>query len=96
MEVFIFARLHALPGQRGAVQQAMLDVAGPTRAEPGCLSYGAFQSLRDGDEFYIHSRWQDMAAFECHALLPHTLRFVAAVEPLLDHPFAATVAQQLW
>ena len=37
-----------------------------------------------------------MAAFERHALLPHTLRFVAAVEPLLDHPFAATVAQPLW
>jgi quinol monooxygenase YgiN len=96
MEVFVFARLHARPGQRSAVQQAMFEVQGPTRAEPGCLIYGAFQSLRDADEFYIHSRWQDMAAFERHALLSHTLRFVAAVEPLLDHPFAATLAQQLW
>ncbi len=96
MAVFVFARLHARPEQRNAVQQAMFEVQAPTRAEPGCLSYGAYQSLRDGDEFYIHSRWQDMAAFERHALLPHTLRFVAAVEPLLDHPFAATVAEQLW
>jgi quinol monooxygenase YgiN len=94
--VFVFARLHARPGQRSDIRQAMFEVQGPTRAEPGCLSYGAFQSLRDADEFYIHSRWQDTAAFERHALLPHTLRFVAAVEPLLDHPFAATVAQQLW
>jgi serine/threonine-protein kinase len=41
-------------------------------------------------------RYQDMAAFERHALLAHTLRFVAAVEPLLDHPFKATVARRLW
>ena len=96
VEVFVFARLHARPEQRNAVQQAMFEVQGPTRAEPGCLSYGAYQSLRDADEFYIHSRWQDMAAFEQHALLAHTLRFVAALEPLLDHAFAATVAEQLW
>jgi quinol monooxygenase YgiN len=96
MEVFIFARLRARPGVRSELQQAMFEVQGPTRAEPGCLSYGAFQSLRDGDEFYIHSRWRDRAAFDRHALLPHTVRFIAALEPLLDHPFAATLAQQLW
>jgi quinol monooxygenase YgiN len=81
MEVFIFARLRARPGVRSELQQAMFEVQGPTRAEPGCLSYGAFQSLR---------------AFDRHALLPHTVRFIAALEPLLDHPFAATLAQQLW
>jgi quinol monooxygenase YgiN len=60
------------------------------------LAYGAFQSVRDPDEFYIHSRWQDTAAFELHAELPHTLRFVQTVEPLLDHPFKATLSEQLW
>lgn len=96
MEVFVFARLHALPGKHGEVRQAMFDVQGPTREEPGCLSYGAFQSVRDPDEFYIHSRWQDMAAFDRHAQLPHTVRFVEAVGPLLDHPFKATLAERLW
>ena len=33
----------------------MFQVHGPTRQEPGCLSYGAFQSVRDPDEFYIHA-----------------------------------------
>ena len=96
MEVFVFARLHALPGKQGEVRQAMFDVQGPTREEPGCLSYGAFQSVRNPDEFYIHSRWQDMAAFDRHAQLPHTIRFVEAVGPLLDHPFKATLAERLW
>ena len=95
-QIFVFARLHARPGKRSEVQQAMFEVQGPTRQEPGCLSYGAFHSVRDPDEYYIHTRWRDMAAFERHAELPHTVRFVVSVEPLLDHSFNVTLAEQLW
>ena len=96
MNVFVFARLHARPGQREAVRRAMFEVQGPTREEPGCLTYGGFLSIRDPDEFYIHTRWQDRAAFERHAGLLHTVRFIETVEPLLDHPFKVTLAEQLW
>ena len=96
MEIFVFARLHARPGKRREVHQAIFDVQAPTRAEPGCRSYGAFQSVRDADEFYIHSCWQDMAAFDHHAELAHTKRFVETVEPLLDDPFKVTLAERLW
>ena len=96
MEVFIFARLHARPGKQREVLQAMFEIQEPTRKEPGCLSYGAFRSVRDPDEFYIHSRWQDTAAFERHAELAHTVGFLEVVGPLLDHPFKATVSEQLW
>jgi quinol monooxygenase YgiN len=94
--IFVFARLHARPGKREEVRQAMFEVQGPTREEPGCLSYGGFHSIRDPDEFYVHTRWRDLAAFERHAELPHTVRFVQSVEPLLDHPFKVTLAEQLW
>jgi quinol monooxygenase YgiN len=96
MEIFVFARLHARAGRRSDVHQAMFEVQAPTRHEPGCLGYGAFQSVRDPDEFYIHSRWKDMVAFERHAELPHTVHFVEAVEPLLDHPLEVTLSEQLW
>lgn len=96
MEIFVFARLHARTGKQEDVRRAMFDVQGPTRQEPGCLAYGAFRSVRDRDEFYIHSRWKDMAAFERHAELPHTVRFVETVEPLLDHSFKATLSEQIW
>jgi len=96
MEIFVFARLHARPGKHAEVHRAMFEVQGPTRQEPGCLSYRAFRSVRDPDEFYIHTRWQDMAAFERHAELPHTVRFVESVEPLLDHPLKVTLSERLW
>jgi quinol monooxygenase YgiN len=95
MDLYLFARLHARPGQREAVWQAIREVQGPTREETGCLAYHAFQSLRDPDEFYIHSRWQDLAAFENHVGLPHTVRFAADVEALLDHPLTVSLTKQL-
>lgn len=95
MELFLFARFHARDGNREAGRRAIQDVQGPTREEPGCLDYHAFQSVRDPDEFYVHSRWRDRAAFERHASLPHTERFVARVEPLIDHPIHVTLAERL-
>lgn len=86
MELFIFARFHAHHGNEQAVAEAISDVLLPTRAEAGCLDIRAFQSTRDALLFYIHSRWTDEAAFEHHAELPHTLRFLERVEPLIDHP----------
>jgi quinol monooxygenase YgiN len=85
MEMFIFARFHARPGNESAVADALRAVIGPTREEPGCVGIHVFRSTRDPRLFYIHSRWRDDAAFETHAGLPHTVRFVATVEPLIDH-----------
>jgi quinol monooxygenase YgiN len=68
------------------VESALRDTVAPSREEPGCLSIHAFRSLRDRRLFYIHSRWKDEAAFEVHAGLPHTVRFIERVAPLIDHP----------
>ena len=65
------------------------------RDEPGCLGIHAFRSTRDPRLFYINSRWTDQAAFEVHAELPRTVRFVEIMQALIDHPFEATRAQQI-
>src|SRR5262245_14191185 len=95
MELFVFARFHARPGNESAVIEALRRVLGPTREEPGCLSIHAFRSVRDSQLFYIHSRWKDEAAFDLHAGLPHTVAFIQAVEPLIDHPLDVTRAERL-
>ena len=95
MQLFIFARFHAHPGNEGAVAEALLEVIVPTRAEAGCLSIHAFQSVRDSQLFYIHSRWKDEAAFDYHAGLPHTRRFIQRVEPLIEGPLDVTRAERI-
>jgi len=89
MEIYIFARFHALPGAEAAVEEALREVVAPTRKESGCRSIHVFRSIRDPQLFYIHSRWQDEAAFDLHVRLPHTVRFIERVESLLDQPIEA-------
>ena len=95
MELFIFGRFHARPGDERAVEEALRDVVGPSRAEAGCLSIQAFRSARDPRLFYIHSRWVDEVAFDQHAGLPHTVRFIERVQALIDHPLDVTRARLL-
>ena len=95
MPLFIFARFHARPGHEDAVAQTLRDVIAPSSEEPGCLGIHAFRSIRDPQLFYIHSRWKDEAAFECHARMPHTMRFIDRVRPLIDHPLDVTRAEEI-
>ena len=86
MEQYTFVRLDAREGEESAVEEALREVTGPTREEAGCLSFHTFRSTRDRWLFYIHSRWVDEAAFQAHAELPHTVRFLQRVDALLDQP----------
>jgi quinol monooxygenase YgiN len=90
MELFIFARFHARPGEEKGVEATLRRVLAPTRQEPGCLSIHAFRSIRDARLFYIHSRWVDQAAFDNHVEQPHTVQFVEEVQPLIDHELDTT------
>jgi quinol monooxygenase YgiN len=93
LELFIFGRFHARPGDESTVEDALRNVVGPSREEVGCLSIQAFRSARDPRLFYIHSRWVDEAAFDHHAGLPQTVRFIERVQALIDHPLDVTRAR---
>jgi quinol monooxygenase YgiN len=95
MELFIFARFHARPGQERAVEGALAAVVPPSRNEAGCLDIHAFRSIRDPRVYYIHSRWIDEAAFEAHAAQAHTIAFVERMTPLIDHAFDVTRTERL-
>ena len=86
MEQYVFVRLLARAGNEGAVEEALREVMEPSREEPGCLSFHLFRSMREPRLFYIHSKWADEAAFQKHAELPHTKRFLELVDPLLEQP----------
>ena len=87
MELTIIARFHARAGQAQAVAGAIRAVVAATGQERGCLAIAAYGATRDPDLFFIHSRWTDEAAFDLHAELPHTVKFLATVEGLIDHAF---------
>jgi len=81
-----FARFEPLPGKALEFREELLRVVEASRSEEGCVAIHAFESLREPLVFAIHSEWVDEAAFELHARLPHTVRFVEASQELLPHP----------
>jgi quinol monooxygenase YgiN len=95
MELHIIARFHARAGKEAEVEKAIREVAAPTAAEPECLGYELLRSTRDPALFFVLSRWRDEAAFEHHATLPHTVRFLERVQPLIDHPLDVTRARTM-
>jgi quinol monooxygenase YgiN len=76
-------------------REELLRVLDPTRAEIGCLTIRAFESLREPLVFAIHSEWVDEAAFELHTRLPHTVRFLEAARELLTHPVQGLRAREI-
>ena len=83
--MYIFARFHAREGKESELASTLTTVSVATRAEPDCLRHQVFRSTKEPRLFFIHSQWTNAAAFERHIGLPHTLRFVEHVEPLIDH-----------
>ena len=85
MSVHVFVRFEPRAGKDQEFREELLRVNEPSRAEAGCLAIHVFESLREPFVFAIHSEWVDEAAFERHAELPHTVRFLKAAEEFLTH-----------
>ncbi len=86
MELTIIARFRALEEREGEAEAAIREVLPPTRGEADCLGIHAYRATRDRRLFFVHSRWKDEAAFERHAALPHTVRFLERIGRVTDPP----------
>lgn len=90
-----FGKFVVREGMEGEAEKALRAVLGPTREEAGCVKIEAFRALRGGRVFYIHSTWKDEGAFEYHASLPHTLRFIERMDELAEREFDVTRTEKL-
>lgn len=95
LSVHFIVRFEPRPGNEMQFRDELLRVVEPTRLERGCVAINVFESLRQPFEFAIHSQWVDEEAFELHARLPHTVRFVEAAQELLRHPIEGLRARYL-
>ena len=95
MELYIFGRFHLRAGEGGAFEEALREVLARSREEAGCLVIHGYRSIRDGRLYYVHSRWRDEEAFEVHARLPHTVKFLERVAELIDQALDVTRAERI-
>jgi len=59
-------------------------LAGPSRAENGCLSYELFQDQKDPRVFSIIEEWEDKAALDSHKKTDHFINLVPALDELTE------------
>jgi quinol monooxygenase YgiN len=95
MTLHIIARFHVRAGEEAAALKALRAVAAATRLEPGCLDFQVVRGVRDSRLLHIHSQFRDEAAFDLHADLPHTVRFLDAVGTLIDQPREITRSERV-
>jgi quinol monooxygenase YgiN len=95
MEMYIFGRFHVLEGMQTEAEKALADVVQASREEAGCVNIHAFRAMRDARLYYIHSTWKDAAAFELHATVPHTVRFLERITELSDQQRDVSRAERI-
>ena len=86
MELYIFGRFHVRLGKEETFTEVLREVISASRREQGCLEINGYRSVRDERLFYLHSRWTNEDAFEAHAVMAHTVKFIDQAEALIDHP----------
>jgi quinol monooxygenase YgiN len=95
MTLHIIARFHVRAGEEAAAFEALRTTAVATRQEPACIDFQVLRGVRDRQLFHIHSQFRDEAAFDLHADLPHTVRFLDTIEKLIDQPREITRAERV-
>ena len=79
----IIAEAQALPGKIKQLEEVFETMLGPSRAEPGCISYRFFRSYDDSDSVLFYEEYDDMDAVEHHFATDHFVGLGPQVEGLL-------------
>lgn len=67
----IFARIQAKPGLEDRMQQDLLSLLAPTRAESGCIRFDLLRDITDPTIFVLYENWKDQAALDAHFQQPY-------------------------
>lgn len=70
------------PADRENFLKVVEAVTGPSRAEPGCVTYWFAASLENANRFHLYECWKDQAALDEHWKTPHLLKFREDIEKL--------------
>jgi quinol monooxygenase YgiN len=85
-DVIVIASTKAKPGQEKALEQALCDVAEPTRAQPGCVSFSLLRSAENPAVIIGIERWTTEEDHDRHLQGAHFQKLVAAMGNIVAGP----------
>lgn len=87
----VLARVKAKAEKLQQVEKTLAGLIGPTRQEPGCISYTLHQSNDDPCVFVFVEVWRSQADLDEHLQKPYLQAFVAEAGELLAEPLDVTL-----
>lgn len=91
----IVARIKAKPGMEDRMQQDLLSLLAPTRAESGCITFDLLQDTGDPTVFVLYENWTDQSALNAHFQQPYVKQVLQAYEETLAEPINVMTLKKL-
>jgi quinol monooxygenase YgiN len=70
-DLIVTASAKAKPGKENELEQALPEVAGPAREQPGCVSFSFYQYADDHAAIIGLERWASTHEHDQHLSRPH-------------------------
>jgi quinol monooxygenase YgiN len=86
MQLRVIAQAWARPGKEPELREALAALAAPSRADPGCLAWEAYDDPQETRRFMTVELWADQEAFAAHMATPHVKAIIARAQDLLTAP----------
>ena len=84
--LIVIAKAGCAPENRDELVELARWMQNESRQEPGCISYGFYNSLEDPTEFVAVEEWESKEALQAHFQAPSVAGFGQRVGSLLDRP----------
>lgn len=86
----VIAQIRAKEGREEKLQQELLSLVGPSRAEAGCINFDLHRAAEDKALFFFYENWKSKGDLDKHLEFPHIKAFLSQADDLLAEPIQAT------
>ena len=93
--VHVMASIVVKPQHAAEARQMLVDLAGKTRAEPGCIAYELYQRPDALHEFHTMEQWKSQADVDAHMKTPHIAAAMAQGGPMFASKPAIHVIEKI-
>lgn len=91
----IVARIKAKPGMEIRMQQDLLSLLTPTRAESGCITFDLLKDINEPTIFVLYENWKDQVALDNHFQQPYVKQVLQAYEETLAEPIEVIILKKV-
>ena len=93
--ITVLALVKAKEGMEERVEQELLALVAPSRAEEACINYDLHRSVEDKTLFMFYENWTSREDLDKHLSMPHLDAFDENVEGMLAEEVEITLWEMI-